>query len=53
MNERKNTPFQYKGLTVDYLRGEYRADAYTYEQISSTTLAGIKKAINQRLKNKH
>ena len=52
MNIKKNVPFQYKGFTVDYLRGEYRADAYIYEQISSTTLTGIKKAINTLLKNK-
>jgi len=42
--------FQYKGFTINYLRGEYRADAYANPQFSNTNLAKLKREINQYLK---
>lgn len=45
------TPIQYKGFTINYLRGEYRADAYANPQFSNTNLAKLKQAINQYLRN--
>ena len=46
----KKDPIQYKGFTINYLRGEYRADAYANPQFTNTNLAKLKKEINQYLK---
>jgi hypothetical protein len=46
----KTDPIQYKGFTINYLRGEYRADSYAGPQFSNTNLAKLKKEINQYLK---
>lgn len=46
---RKN-PIQYKGFTINYLRGEYRADSFSGDQFTDTNLARLKKKINKFLK---
>ena len=47
----KKDPIQYKGFTINYLRGEYRADAYASPQFTNTNLAKLKKEINQYLRD--
>jgi hypothetical protein len=47
----KKDPIQYKGFTINYLRGEYRADAYASPQFTNTNLAKLKKEINEYLKD--
>jgi hypothetical protein len=46
----KKDPIQYKGFTINYIGGEYRADAYANPQFTNTNLAKLKKEINQYLK---
>ena len=41
--------FYYKGFTVDYVCGEYRAKAYANPSFYSTNKASIKKQINEYL----
>jgi hypothetical protein len=45
----KKDPIQYKGFTINYIGGEYRADAYANPQFTNTNLAKLKKEINQYL----
>ena len=47
----KKDPIQYKGFTINYLRGEYRADAYASPQFTNTNLAKLKKEINEYLRD--
>ena len=47
----KKTPIQYKGYTINYINGEYRADAYSNPQFTNTNLAKLKKEINQYLRD--
>ena len=47
----KKDQIQYKGFTINYLRGEYRADAYASPQFTNTNLAKLKKEINEYLKD--
>lgn len=44
------TPIQYKGFTINFLRGEYIADAYANPQFNNTNLTKLKIQINQYLK---
>jgi len=44
------TPIQYKGYTINFIQGEYRADAYANPQITDKNLAKLKQKINQYLK---
>ena len=45
------TPIQYKGFTINYIKGEYRANAYANPEFINTNLAKLKKEINQYLKD--
>ena len=47
----KKDPIQYKGFTINYLRREYRADAYASPQFTNTNLAKLKKEINEYLRD--
>ena len=42
---------QYKGFTVIFVNGEYRASAYANPQFTGTNYAQLKKEINQYLSN--
>ncbi len=44
------TPLKFKGFTINYIRGEYRADAYASPQFSNKNLAKLKQEINAYLK---
>jgi hypothetical protein len=46
---RKN-PIQFKGYTINYINGEYRADTYAGQQFSSPNLAKLKARINKHLR---
>jgi hypothetical protein len=43
------TPIQFKGYTINYINGEYRADTYAGEQFSNKNLAKLKSQITQHL----
>lgn len=45
------TPIQYKGFTINHMRGQYRADAYANPSFYNTNLAKLKGEINQYLKS--
>jgi antirestriction protein len=47
------TPIQFKGFTINYLRGEYRADSYGNPQFTDKNLAKLKQKINIYLKDKY
>lgn len=49
---KQKSPIQYKGFTINYLRGEYRADSFADGQITDKSLARLKKKINEYLKPK-
>lgn len=42
---------QYKGFTINYIGGEYRADAYGNPQFTDTNLAKLKSKINKYLRS--
>jgi hypothetical protein len=46
----KKTPTTYKGFTINYIRGLYRADAYANPQFSNTNFSKLKKEINEYLR---
>jgi hypothetical protein len=46
----KRTPIQFKGYTINYINGEYRADAYANPQFSSPNLAKLKARIKKYLR---
>lgn len=46
------TPIQYKGYTINFIRGNYRAEAYGNPQFSETSLAKVKKQIDSYLNPK-
>lgn len=41
----QKTPFQYKGYTVNYINGEYRAECHTEITFYSRNLTALKTAI--------
>ena len=45
------TPIQYKGYTINFIQGTYRADAYGNPQIADKNFAKLKQKINQHLKS--
>jgi len=45
------TPIQYKGYTINYIRGEYRAEAYGNPQFTDTNLSKLKSKINKYLRS--
>lgn len=46
------TPIQYKGFTINFVNGNYRANAYGNPQFSNTSLLKLKSEINQYLNPK-
>lgn len=51
-NEQKRKRIlHYKGFVINFLYGEYRADAYANPQFTNTNLSKLKKEINQYLKS--
>ena len=44
------TPISFKGYTINFIRGEYRADAYGNPQFSDKNLAKLKQKINSYLR---
>jgi len=46
------TPIQYKGYTINFVRGNYRAIAYGNPQFDETSLVKVKKAIDNYLNPK-
>jgi hypothetical protein len=46
---KRETPQQYKGFTLNYINGQWRADAYASPQITNTNLRELKKTINRYL----
>jgi len=47
----KKTPLVYKGFTINFIGGKYRADSYfPREQFTDTNLAKLKTKINKHLR---
>ena len=44
------TPTTYKGFTINYTQGKYRAEAYGEDQLSNSNFSKLKKEINDYLK---
>lgn len=47
----RSTPIQFKGFTINHIRGVYRAEAYANPQFTNRNLAKLKTEINNHLKS--